>query len=119
VIGTRKDEVNSLVFDIGVSYCFPYIIDITYPIESKKDWYNYHPGPLPEYPGLGNYADAIRENTMRFGVTLHKMTNVVDQGPIIKKKYFDLVSKPTDINELGTITHYYLFQLFKETISLL
>ena len=114
VIGTRRDEVNALKFDVGVSYCFPHIVDV-----GKKDWYNYHPAPLPEYPGLNNYSFAVKRGKKAFGVTLHKMTNIVDQGPIVKKEVFKLASKPTDVNELGTITHYHLFQLFKNTIRLL
>ena len=60
IISTRKDEIFSYDFDIGISYCFPYVVNIDYPIEDKRIWFNYHPGPLPEHPGLNNYADAIK-----------------------------------------------------------
>jgi len=112
IISTSKQDIKSYSFDIGISYCFPYIIDI-------KDipWYNYHPAPLPEYPGINCYSHAIHDRVRRYGVTLHQMTNTVDQGEIIEKNMFDLVEAPCCVDELGSIAHYYLFQLFKKTIN--
>ena len=110
IISTDKKEIDMFDFDVGISYCFPYIIDI-----KDKPWYNYHPAPL-EYPGFTNYTKPVEDKIKDFSVTLHKMTNEVDKGEIIKVKHFKLCSCPTSTNELGNITHYYLFQLFKDTI---
>ena len=112
IISTSKQEVYAYDYDVGISYCFPYIIKI-----DKTPWYNYHPAPLPKYPGLMNYAEPIHDKVKTFGVSLHKMTNEVDKGEIIKVKTFKLDSLPVNSNELGNIAHYYLFQLFKETIQ--
>ena len=111
IISTNKQEIESFEFDIGVSYCFPHIIDI-----KDKPWYNYHPGP-PKYPGMTNYSKPVKDKVTDFAVMCHKMTNEVDKGPIVKIKHFKLDSIPVNSNELGNITHYYLFQLFKETIG--
>jgi len=113
VISSQRKEIYAYKFDIGISYCFPWIIDIA---RGSCEWYNYHPAPLPEYPGLRNYADAIRNNITEYGVTLHKMSKVVDMGEVVKVKTFKLETVPVNTSELGCITHYYLFQLFKETI---
>lgn len=112
IISTSREEVYAYEYDVGISYCFPYIVKI-----DKIPWYNYHPAPLPKYPGLMNYSHPIRDKVMEFGVTVHKMTNDVDKGKIIKVKHFKLKSLPSNTNELGCISHYYLFQLFKETIE--
>ena len=114
VISTSKQEVYAYDYDIGISYCFPYIVKI-----DKIPWYNYHPAPLPKYPGLMNYTQPIYDKVKDFGVTLHEMTNEVDGGLIIKVRKFKLSSLPTSTNELGTISHYHLFQLFKETVELI
>lgn len=114
LISTKKDEVYSSDFNIGVSYCFPWIVDTT---KGEVRWFNYHPAPLPEYPGPTNYTDAMRDKIRSFSVTLHQMTQEVDRGEIIKQLYFPLRSIPTHASELGVICHYYLFQLFKETIE--
>lgn len=113
-ISTEKPELSAFGYDLGVSYCFPHIVKVS---KAGVPWYNYHPAPLPEYPGLFNYSKAIRERVTEFGVTLHRMTDEVDQGDILKIKRFRLESSPVNTNELGNITHYYLFQLFKETIA--
>ena len=39
-----------------------------------------------------------------------------DTGPIIKLKQIRLHEPPTSTQELGAISHYFLFDLFKETI---
>jgi len=114
VISTDKKEIKLFDFDIGISYCFPYVIDVK---KDGRSWYNYHPAPLPEYSGSSNYINAIKDEVKKYGVTLHKMTNEVDKGEIIKKIEFNLDSKPCNVDELGSISHYYLFQLFKATIK--
>ena len=118
-ISTSKEETYLNDFDIGVSYCFPWIVDINYPVPDERVWYNYHPAPLPEYPGISNYVSAINDGIMEYGVTLHQMNKHIDSGNIIKKRMFQLESIPISTNELGVITHYYLFQLFKNTVMCL
>jgi len=117
VISTQLPEVEAYDFDVGISYCFPEIINIHYPVKDRRMWYNYHPGILPEYPGLQCYSLPISEKVMDFGVTLNIMTMEVDKGGVLMIKRFPLESHPVNSNELGTITHYHLFQLFKKTIE--
>lgn len=114
IISTNKKEVNSYDYDIGISYCWDWKIDV-----KGKPWYNYHPGPLPEYDGISSHPAAVKDKVTEYGATLHRMTDEFDKGPIIFKKVFKLDSIPINTNELGCIAHYYLFQLFKETIHLL
>ena len=45
------------------------------------------------------------------------MNEEFDSGEIIQTKNFDLHEAPNSIEELGAISHYYLFNLFKETIQ--
>ena len=118
VVSTDKQEVSGLDFEVGISYCFPYIVKVGDSPDSPM-WYNYHPAPLPKYPGLSNYAAPVRDKVIDFGVSLHIMTNEVDDGPILEVEKFALNSAPVNSNELGTISHYYLFQLFKKTINAL
>ena len=113
VICTSKNEIDMYDFDIGISYCFPYIIDL-----KGRPWFNYHPAPL-KYPGFTNYSKPVKDKVREFGVALHQMTSEVDKGPIVKVRKFKLDSIPINSNELGSIVHYHLFQLFKETIATL
>lgn len=127
IISTEKEEIYAYDFDIGISYCWPIKIDVSWPHDliirdgkqETRIWYNYHPALLPEYAGMGSYAKALHDGVKEFGVTLHIMTSLVDHGPILCIKRFKLDSLPVHTTELGCITHYYLFQLFKETIETL
>ena len=115
-IFTIKDNPSIESFDLGVSYCYPR--KITEPLLStpKKGFVNYHPGHLPKYKGPTETNDAIKNKEMHWGVTVHYMDENYDTGKIIKIKKIDLHEPPTSTQELGAISHYFLFQLFKETI---
>jgi methionyl-tRNA formyltransferase len=115
-IYTIKDIPPLEKFDLGVSYCYPR--KITQPILSipSKGFVNYHPAPLPKYKGPTELEDAIKNKEINWGVTVHYMDEDFDTGPIIKIKNIDLHEPPVSQQELGSISHYFLFQLFKETI---
>lgn len=113
-ITTSKDYLDKRC-DIAISYCYPKIIDFSK--TSHGRWFNYHPAPLPKYKGKDVYEDAIRDKVTRYGTTLHIMAQEVDSGRILVENSFDLKSIPLCISELADITHYYLFQLFKETFA--
>jgi len=116
-IYTTKDDPPIKLFDLGVSYCYPR--KITEPLLStpKKGFVNYHPGPLPKYKGPTELDEAIKNKEIHWGVTVHQMDENYDTGPIIKVKKFDLHEPPTMAQELGALSHYFLFNLFKETIK--
>ena len=115
-IYTINDNPSDTPFDIGISYCYPR--KITEPLLStpKNGFVNYHPAPLPKYPGITELDDAIKNREMQWGVTAHYMDKNYDTGQIIRVKEIILHEPPTSPQELGAISHYFLFQLFKETI---
>lgn len=116
-IYTTDDEPNSEEFDLGVSYCYPRKISKDLLKIPKSGFVNFHPGPLPKYKGPNEYEDAVRNREINWGVSVHKMTEEYDSGEIIKIKKIKLHEPPTSIEELGAISHYFLFELFKETIK--
>ena len=60
---------------------------------------------------------AIKNKETIWGVTVHFMDQDYDTGDIIEMRPFDLHEPPNSIEELGPITHYFLFNLFKDTIK--
>lgn len=84
-----------------------------------KGFINYHPAPLPKYCGPNELENAIRNRETDWGVTVHKMDQNYDTGDIIKIKRIKLHEPPISQQELGAVSHYFLFELFKETISLI
>lgn len=103
-------------FDLGVSYCYPKKINSELLKLPKKGFINYHPGLLPKYKGPNEYNDAINNRELNWGVSLHYMTEEFDSGEIIKTKLIQLHEPPNSVEELGAISHFFLFELFKETI---
>lgn len=62
--------------------------------------YNFHNGP-PEYPGLFPACFAAYDGTLSFGVTLHEITEEVDQGPIVGVEMSVIAPKIKRINLEG------------------
>lgn len=116
-IYTQHDTKKIEEFELGISYCYPKKIPNELLKISKKGFMNFHPGPLPKYKGPNEYEDAIRNRETDWGVSVHKMTEEYDSGEIIKIKKIKLHEPPTSIEELGAISHYFLFELFKEIIK--
>ena len=54
---------------------------------------------------------------MNWGVTVHQMDENYDTGPIIEVLDIKLNEPPTSTTELGAVSHYFLFILFKNTIN--
>lgn len=115
-IYTTKDNPEINNFELGVSYCYPRKINEPLLSTPKKGFINYHPAPLPKYKGPNEYENAIKNKEMDWGVTVHKMNEEYDMGEILKIKKIRLHEAPISIEELGSISHYFLFELFKETI---
>ena len=87
---------------------------------ARKGFVNYHPAPLPEYPFGPEYKEnsperGVKDKVMKWGVTAHFMDEEYDHGPIIRKKMFDLEEPPATKDELGSLAHWHLWKLFKET----
>lgn len=55
--------------------------------------FNFHGGP-PEYPGRDPHHWAIWDGAAEFGVTVHRMTESVDAGPIVYVERFPIVDEP-------------------------
>ena len=115
-IYTINDSPKDLPFDLGVSYCYPRKIKEPLLSIPEKGFVNYHPGLLPKYKGPTELDDAISNKETDWGVTVHYMNEEYDSGEIIKIKQIKLHESPTSISELGAVSHYFLFDLFKETI---
>jgi methionyl-tRNA formyltransferase len=51
---------------------------------------NFHPAPLPEYRGVGGYASAILHDKQEFGVTVHHVSEGLDEGDLIEVSRFPI-----------------------------
>lgn len=62
---------------------------------------NIHPSLLPDLPGLGSYERALKERRALTGVTVHLVTEGVDEGPICAQESFSISDVgPSDLAEV-------------------
>lgn len=116
IFSTKDDDPKITPFDLGISYCYPRKIEEPLLSAPRLGFFNYHPAPLPQYRGNTIYKEALMKKEIHWGVTLHKMDENYDTGSIIRLKKIELHEPAQTIEELGTLSHYFLFNLFKETI---
>ena len=82
-----------LTDDIGVS---DIIISVKYDkilskeTVKKKQCFNFHPAPLPKYRGVGLASWFIINREKSGGVSLHKIDEGIDTGPIIEVREFSI-----------------------------
>lgn len=55
---------------------------------AKKDAFNLHMAPLPEYRGCNQFSFAIANRAREFGTTLHRMSTKIDDGDILFERRF-------------------------------
>lgn len=78
---------------------------------------NIHPSLLPKFPGLKTHQRAIDEGETEHGVTIHFVTEDLDNGPIIAQA--KLAIAPEDTAEtLQQKIHQLEHQLYPEIINL-
>lgn len=116
LVDIDKQTFDGHKIDYIISYLFwgklkSLILDI-----AKVSSINFHPGPLPDYQGLGGYNAAILDGREKYGVTAHIMSEKIDAGNIIKVNKFEIESIETAFSlEQKSMT--YLLELFKEVFS--
>ncbi len=120
-IYTSNDSPTLEPFELGVSYNYTKKIEPPLLYLARKGFINYHPAPLPEYPMGPQYEKnsperGVEDKVMQWGVTLHYMDEEYDSGPIIRKMMFELEEPPATKDELGSLTHWHLWKLFKNSI---
>ncbi|MCA1444141.1 formyl transferase domain-containing protein [Ensifer sp. IC4062] len=75
---------------------------------------NVHPAPLPEYRGSFARTHAILNGDTDFGVTVHYLSEQLDEGDIIGELRFPILPSETAFC-LDTRTQHYGYALFCET----
>lgn len=88
--GRLRDDGVELLLNVHSLY----IVDAAVLTAPTLGAYNVHPGPLPERAGLNVPGWAVYEGAEAHGVTLHRMTPGVDEGPIAFIDRFDV--RPSD-----------------------
>ena len=92
-----KNTDAKLIFSSG----FPYKIPKKF-IDYKKILINSHPSLLPKYKGLTPVRDALKNNETEIGISVHYMTENLDEGKIIKQRKL-IIKKDQSIDKIYKI----------------
>lgn len=94
-----KDEVDSyisyIIPDLLFVYRCPFIISKKVYSIPRMGAYNIHPSLLPKYRGLNPWIGIFKNKEVENGVTLHRITDVVDGGEIIYQQSYPISSNDT------------------------
>ena len=117
-----SDEIKWLklphISHLEMAVLKPYLfINISYPKIIKKELLdsctciNLHMGKLPEYRGRNTFAHAIQNGDKEFTVTLHLMTEGIDEGDIIAERVMPIYSIDTSksLHDRAELVSYNMF----------
>ena len=88
-------QLGALELDLLVNVHSLHIVDGEVLGTPALGAYNLHPGPLPECAGLNAPGWALYEGHRSHGVTLHRMTPGVDEGPVVFREDFEIGADDT------------------------
>lgn len=72
-----------------ISMCLDQILKQSFIDSFKGKCINIHPSDLPDFRGLDSVFQFLISPEKRMGISLHKMTPVIDSGEIILKRFID------------------------------
>ena len=101
-------------FDLIISYRSYFILSQKF-INNSKIAINFHPGP-PEYRGIGCANFALLNNEKKYGVTCHLIDEKIDNGKIVKVKYFKIKNK-NNLKKVLEMTHRTMFKLANDVLN--
>lgn len=94
-----KEELEQYILDICpdllLVYRCPFIISKKAYSAARIGAYNIHPSLLPKYRGLNPWYGIFKNNEVENGVTLHRITDVVDGGEIIYQQSYRISPNDT------------------------
>lgn len=83
----------------------------------KNGTLNIHPSLLPKYRGSSPLQEQILNNEKEVGVTIIKLDEKMDHGPIVAQETLNIENWPVKFEELETITARAGTKLFAENLS--
>ena len=94
-----KEELEQYILNMSPDLLFvyrcPFIISKKAYSTARIGAYNIHPSLLPKYRGLNPWYEIFKNNEVENGVTLHRITDVVDKGEIIYQQAYKIFPKDT------------------------
>ena len=113
-----KAELPDNEWDYLFAFRYPSILSEKQLSLVKHGAINFHPAP-PSYRGSGAINHAIYNQDSTFGVTAHLMNALIDDGPIVGLREWDIDFQPNkfDVQHLLRVSEANLLELFKEVTN--
>tara|TARA_Y100000004_G_scaffold162487_1_gene191269 strand:+ start:1189 stop:1746 length:558 start_codon:yes stop_codon:yes gene_type:complete len=92
---TMRGIINLPKVDIETKCDIKLSIQYDRIVENTDNCFNVHTGLLPDYGGTNILDYAIQNKAIEQGLTLHKMTDKIDYGPIISKITYPIIEGDT------------------------
>ena len=108
---------KNVTFDFTISFLSKKILDKKFLSKVKFYNINFHPGP-PKYPGIGCYNFALFNSEKVYGVTAHEINEKIDNGKIIKTKYFK-INKNCSLKKLIEISYLNLIKILNDILIMI
>jgi|TARA_R100001377_G_C3190915_1_gene110577 methionyl-tRNA formyltransferase len=105
-------EAGSAI-DIAISIFYEKIINQEF-INRCGKIINLHNSPLPKYRGVRPINWALKNNERKHGVTIHKITEGIDDGPIYGQITYPIYPNTEEVEDVYHKSKWYGLQLFKE-----
>jgi methionyl-tRNA formyltransferase len=114
--GNFKDLDKTQKFDLGISIFYGKIIKKEF-ISRCEKIINLHNAPLPKYRGVRPINWALKNNEKYHGITIHEITEGIDDGPIIGKLTYPTYPEIEEVEDVYRKSLDYGWLLFKDVIS--
>jgi len=114
--GNYKDLSEALNIDLVVSIFYGKIIKEDF-INRCGDIINLHNSPLPKYRGVRPINWALRNNEKTHGVTIHRVTKGIDDGPILGQVVYPIYPDIEEVEDVYNKALDYGWLLFQDVMS--
>ena len=101
--------------DIAISVQYHEILKKQQIAIANEIFVNLHMAPLPEYRGSNQFSFAIINSDSRFGTTIHRLEEGVDNGAILFEKRFS-IPEHCWVEQLYDITYKNSVNLFQKSL---
>jgi len=107
----RKLRKNNF-FDTDIVFSVGYMKTIDKKIIGNFDVINLHPSILPSYKGLMTQKRMLINNEKKYGFTIHKVSNELDEGETVSNKIRKIKTKDESVllHKHKSLEHQYVYK---------
>ena len=114
--GDYRDVPGDLKIDLAISIFYGKIIKKDF-IDRCGDIINLHNGPLPKNRGVRPINWALKNNEGTHGVTIHRITEGIDDGPILGQIIYPIYPEVEEVEDVYLKSLKYGWLLFLDVMS--